>query len=58
MLSSDLFDYRDVHIVVEGRVTVEGTVDDNDRNKNLAFKNNTLFMSCISKINNTFIDKA
>ena len=27
-------------------------------NKKLTFKNNSLFRSCISKINNTFIDNA
>ena len=35
-------------------------VDDDDkaRNKKIIFKNNVLFRSCISKINNTFIDNA
>ena len=30
----------------------------NRRNKRLTFKNNAPFKSCISKINNTFIDNA
>ena len=34
------------------------TVDANKRNKNLTFKNNVPFISCISKINNTFVDNA
>ena len=37
--------------------TVEGD-DDDKKNKNLAFKNNTPFHSCISKIYNTFTDNA
>ena len=54
MLRSDLCDYSDTYIVVKGRITVEGTINANRRNKMLAFKNNAPFRSCISKINNTF----
>ena len=44
---------------MKGRITVEGMVNANKRNKNLTFlKNNALFESCILKINNTFIDNA
>ena len=32
--------------------------DDNAYDKNLAFKNNTPFVSCISKINNILTDNA
>ena len=39
-------------------MTVVGTVDTNERNKNITFKNNALFRSWISKINNTLIDNA
>ena len=55
MLQSDLCDYSDAYIVIKGTITV---ADSNDRNyrKELAFKNNAPFISCISKINNTFID--
>ena len=56
MLRSDLRNYSDAYIVVKGTITVEGTNDANKRNKNLNFKNNAPFRSCISKINNTFID--
>ena len=56
--SLDLHDYSDVFFVVKGRITVLGTVDANERNKNLNFKNNVPFMSCVSKINNAFIDNA
>ena len=37
---------------------MEGDNDDKKRNKRLIFKNNVPFRSCISKINNTFIDNA
>ena len=49
MLRSDLCDYSDAYIAVEGIVTVEGTDDANKRNKKLVLKNNALFRSCISK---------
>ena len=55
MLRSDLCDYSDAYIVVKEPITVEGGDDDKKRHKNL-FKNNAQFRSCISKINNTFID--
>ena len=43
--------------VVKGKITV--TDPNNDANdKKLALKNNALFTSCISKINNTLIDNA
>ena len=53
MLRSGLCDYRDVYIVVKGfkeimMIKLETKI----------FKNNDLFRSCISKINNTFIDNA
>ena len=57
MLRSDLCDNSDAYIVVKGKITV--TNPDNDAyDKKLAFKNNAPFLSCISKINNTFIDNA
>ena len=58
MLISDLCAYSDAYIVIKGRITVEGDNDDKTRNKELVFKNNAPFRSCISKINNTFIDNA
>ena len=57
MLRSDLCDFSDAYFVVKGKITV--TDPNNDAyNKKLAFKNNAPFVSCISKINNTFIDNA
>ena len=56
MLRSDFFDYSDAYIVVKGRTSVTSNNVANRRNKMLTFKNNAPFRSCISKINNTFIE--
>ena len=57
MLRSDLCDYSDAYIVVKGKIIV--IKPDNDAyDKKLAFKNNAPITSCISKINNKFIDNA
>ena len=58
MLRSDLCDYGKAYIVIKGRITVDGDNDDKTRNKKLIFKNNSPFRSCLSKINNTFIENA
>ena len=58
MLRSDLCDYSNAYIVVKGTITVKGTNDANERNKDFILKNNSPFISCISKVNNTFIDNA
>ena len=58
MLRSDLCGYSDAYFVVKGRITDEGDNDTITRNKKLIFKKNAPFRSCISKINNTFIDNA
>ena len=58
MLRSDLCDFNDAYIVVKGNITLEGDKDANKQNKNLAFKNNALFINCISKINGVKIDNA
>ena len=58
MLVSDLCDYSSTYIVLKGTVTAEGDNDAKTRNKKLIFKNNAPFRSCISKINNNFIDNA
>ena len=51
-------DYNDWYIVVKRRTTAEEDNGDKTRNKKLVFKYNTLFRSCISKINDTFVDNA
>ena len=58
MLRSNLRDYSNAYIVAKGSITVEGTINANKRNKMAAFKDSAPFRSCISKINNTFIDNA
>ena len=58
MLRSDLCDYSDAYIAVEGDITLEGDNDANERDKNLAFKNNVPFINCISKIDGVKIDNA
>ena len=58
MLRSDLCDFSDAYIVVEGDITLDGDNNANKRNKNLAFKNNAPFINCISKINGVQIDNA
>ena len=37
---------------------MKGNVLNNQANKSLVFKNNTSFISFISKVNNTFVDNA
>ena len=39
-------------------ITVEGANGANKTNEKLVIKSNTLFRSCMSTINNTFIDNA
>ena len=57
MLRSDLCDFSDTYIVVKRTITV--TNSNNDAyDKKIASQNNSPFVSCISKINNTFIDNA
>ena len=46
------------YIVVNGIISLTGTDNANRRNKSPTFKNNALFRSCISKINNTLIANA
>ena len=58
MLRSDLCNFSDAYIVVEGDITLQGDNNANKRNKNLAFKNNAPFINCISKINGVKIDNA
>ena len=55
MLRSDLCDFSDVYIVVNGTITVTNP-DNAKRNKAVEFKNNAPFINCISKINGVKID--
>ena len=47
ILRSNPSDFSDAYIVVKGEITVAGT---NSAIKKLTFKNNTLFISCISHV--------
>ena len=58
MLGSDLCDYSDVYIVVKGRISDTGNNSAKERSNKLTFKNNASFRSCVSKVNNTFIEDA
>ena len=60
MLRSDFCDYSDAYIVVKGTINFLAlAANENDKaEKNVAFKNNAPFTSCISKINSTLIDNA
>ena len=63
MLRSDLCHYSDVYILVKSTITVNGIVNgvENEilrRNRPLILKNNAPFVSCMTKINNEFIEDA
>ena len=57
MLRSDLCDFSDGYIVVKGDITITNP-DNAKRNKAVAFKDNSPFINCISKINGIKIDNA
>ena len=58
ILRSDLYDYSVAYIVVKGAIDLlAADVNENDNaEKDVVFKNNTPFRSCISKINSNLID--
>ena len=62
MLRSNLCDYADAYILVNGRITITRAGDDDaarqadERDKGVTFKNCAPFTKCISRINNTDID--
>ena len=49
MLRSDLCNFSDAYMVVEGDITFEGDNDANKKNKDLGFKNNAPFINCLFK---------
>ena len=57
MLRSDLCNYSDAYIVVKGTISAVGPYNAKT-NKNVAFKNNSPFINCISKINGIKINNA
>ena len=62
MLRSDLCDYADACILINGTITVTANAGANDirdkKNRPLILKNNAPFVSCITKINNELIEDA
>ena len=50
MLKSDLCDYSDEYIVVKGRISVRATANTGIDQKDIVFKNNAPFRSCIAKL--------
>ena len=65
MLRSDLCDYGDAYILVNGTITDTATGDNNNvnnirdkRNRPFILKNNAPFVSCITKINGELIEDA
>ena len=57
MQRSDFSDFSDAYIVAKGIITTTD-LDNAKRNKSVAFKNNTPFINCTSKINGVQIDNA
>ena len=63
MLRSNLCDYAHSYIFVKGTITITGAGDNtgerqaDERDKGVTFKNCAPFIKCISRINNTDIDK-
>ena len=60
MLRSDLCDYADAYILINGTVTVTANAGTNNirdkRNRKLILKNNAPFVSCITRINGELIE--
>ena len=62
MLRSDLCDYADAYILVNGTITVTAAAGANitrdKKNRKLILKNNASFVSCITRINGELIEDA
>ena len=59
MLRSNLCDYSDAYILVKDTITVNGAENEIlRRNRPLILKSNAPFVSCMTKINNEFIEDA
>ena len=51
ILRSDLCDYSDAYILVNGIITVAGNNPRDRQNRSVILKNNAPFVSCITRIN-------
>ena len=58
MLRSDLCDYADSYILVNGTITVAGNQPRDRQNRPVILKNNAPFISCITRINGELIEDA
>ena len=58
MLRSNLCDYSDAYILVNGTITVTGNHPRDRQNRPLIIKNNAPFISCITRINGESIEDA
>ena len=58
MLRSDLCDYADMYILVNGAILVNGLNPRDRQNRPLISENNAPFVSCITRINNELIEDA
>ena len=57
MLRSDLCDFNNAYIVVKGKITVSADERERDEmNRQVILKNNSPFISCISKINGVLVE--
>ena len=58
MLRSDLCDYADAYILINGKILVNGLNPRDKQNRALILKNNPPFVSCITRINGELIEDA
>ena len=58
MLRSDLCDYSDAYILINGIITVAGNHPRDRQNRPVILKNNAPFVSCITRINGELIEDA
>ena len=58
MLRSDLCDYADAYILVNGTITVARNQASDRQNEPVILKNNAPFISCITRINGELIEDA
>ena len=55
MLRSDLCDYSDAFVLIDGTIRVAGNAPRDRQNRPVILKNNAPFMSCITRINGELI---
>ena len=58
MLRSDLCDYADAYILIDGIITVPGNALRDRQNRPVILKNSAPFISCITRINGELIEDA